>query len=606
MPFFRRCKGRVGSGHSLPDDVRQCRADASRLASDLARCERGAMAVFLAIAIIPLVAFVGLAVDTTRGYLVKSRLSSAVDAAALAGGRVYTSANRDADIQMYFTANFPNGFMSATTQPLQITPNDTDKKLTVAAQASIPTTFMRLVGIDTIPISSSAEVAIESQNIEVALVLDITGSMKGQPLADLKAAANELIDIVVQDDQSLFYSKMALIPYSQSVNVGTAYADKVRGKPEAKKISSITKGSTTIINSTNHGFSTGDKIYIVNANNSSSYPLNNTLSSNDSSWRDLTPKANSTRPNFWAVRKIDDNSFSLRRCDDDNDSCADADTSAVSSSSWSSYSANTASIYCTTPGCQYLAFRRDNDNYWVTWKISDRCVTERVGANVATDAAPSATRVGPRYVPDSSSGNDCVSSAILPLTSNKSTLHSRINDLDDGGSTAGQIGIAWGWYMLSPTFDNPHPSSITSPDVWSADTKIWPTDSQPAAYGTPKLMKVVIIMTDGEFNTPYRNGVIAQDAGSNSGGSNFKINQNSDNGDPFTQAQNLCTAMKAPGKGIVVYTVGFNISSSTAVTNLLNNCATSPSYVYLPEGGEELQDAFQDIAMKISKLRLSH
>ncbi len=43
---------------------------------------RGAVAVFLAFAIIPLIGFVGIATDTARAYLVKSRLSSALDAGA--------------------------------------------------------------------------------------------------------------------------------------------------------------------------------------------------------------------------------------------------------------------------------------------------------------------------------------------------------------------------------------------------------------------------------------------------------------------------------------------------------------------------------------------
>src|SRR3546814_17201805 len=45
---------------------------------------------------------------------------------------------------------------------------------------------------------------------------------------DLRAAANELVDIVVQDLQVPFYSKLALVPYSAAVNVGD-YAEDVRG-----------------------------------------------------------------------------------------------------------------------------------------------------------------------------------------------------------------------------------------------------------------------------------------------------------------------------------------------------------------------------------------
>ncbi len=52
---------------------------------------RGAVAVFLAFAIVPLIGFIGIATDTARAYLVKSRLSSALDAAGLAGAELRLS-----------------------------------------------------------------------------------------------------------------------------------------------------------------------------------------------------------------------------------------------------------------------------------------------------------------------------------------------------------------------------------------------------------------------------------------------------------------------------------------------------------------------------------
>ena len=51
----------------------------------------------------------GLAVDTARGYLVKTRLNYALDAAALAGLRVmFDAVARDAAIQDFSDANFPS------------------------------------------------------------------------------------------------------------------------------------------------------------------------------------------------------------------------------------------------------------------------------------------------------------------------------------------------------------------------------------------------------------------------------------------------------------------------------------------------------------------
>ena len=60
-------------------------------------------------------------------------------------------------------------------------------------------------------------------NLEISMMLDITGSMSGQKIIDMKEAAKDLIDIVVLDDQSKFTSKVALVPFSQAVNLGGNY-----------------------------------------------------------------------------------------------------------------------------------------------------------------------------------------------------------------------------------------------------------------------------------------------------------------------------------------------------------------------------------------------
>ena len=202
-----------------------------------------------------------------------------------------------------------------------------------------------------------------------------------------------------------------------------------------------------------------------------------------------------------------------------------------------------------------------------------------------SDAAPSTAYVGLNYP---ASNNPCPSVQIVPLTASKTTLNNEISSLSAGGSTAGQVGIAWGWYMLSPNFGY-----------------IWPNaENVPASYTASDTVKVVVFMTDGEFNTIYSSGVIAQDSGNNSGNSYNKINQNGDNGvDSFTQAQNICTAMKADK--IEIYTIGFEVGSSTNVVNFLSDCATDASHAYLAADGTELQTVFHTIAENISRLRLS-
>ena len=147
-----------------------------------------------------------------------------------------------------------------------------------------------------------------------------------------------------------------------------------------------------------------------------------------------------------------------------------------------------------------------------------------------------------------------------------------------------QIGIGWGWYMLSPDFGY-----------------LWPSESQPAAYGADDLLKIAVLMTDGEFNTAYCNGVVSSDSTASS--SSNRINCNATNGDPFAQAAALCAGMKA--EGVIVYTVGFDISDNVDVVNVLTNCATSPAHAKLADNGGDLKTVFRQIAVEISNLRVA-
>jgi hypothetical protein len=202
--------------------------------------------------------------------------------------------------------------------------------------------------------------------------------------------------------------------------------------------------------------------------------------------------------------------------------------------------------------------------------------------------------VGPNYPPDTN--NPCPPTAIVPLTNDKALLKDNIDSLTPVGSTAGHIGLAWGWYLLSPNWGH-----------------LWPAGSQPAPYeelgkrdakGYPLLQKIIVLMTDGEFNTAYCNGVISKDSGSGSGPGADHINCNAPNGNSFAQAENLCGGVKATG--ITVFTVGFALGADLNARGVLARCATDDSHAYEASTGEELRQAFRDIAKRIATLRLTN
>ena len=594
---------------------------------------RGNVAMMFGLAAIPFFAFGGLAVDYSRAMMVKNRLSSALDATALAvaGQTGQTEAQLRASADAYFQANYPDSELG-TTSALQITFGD--REIAISATATVETLIMGLIGYHTMTVEAEAEVKKSSNSLEVAMVLDVTGSMGGTRIADLRAAATDLVNTVIWDDQTQYTSKVALVPYSMGVNVGS-YAEDVRGPVtpgksisnaawftgSIKTMTSATKANPMVVTSNAHGFAEGDTVYVssvvgwpslnnkvytinyVDANrfrlrqggtlvSSSGYSGSYTASSGRirkclvsdcgvvvtsnnhgfsngdrvvisgvSGMTQINNAANTT----WTVANRTVNTFSL---------------AGTATTSYGTYTSG-GNIFCTVAGCEYLAFTNMEGNQRVH-QIST-CVTERTGGEAYTDAAPSTAFVGRNY-PGSS--NPCLTNTIVPLTSDKDLLNGRISTFVAAGSTAGQIGTAWGWYMISPNF-----------------ASLWPSASQPQPYDTDELIKIAILMTDGAYNTPYCQGVIAQNAGSGSGSNSEKINCNATNGNPYTQAETVCEAMK--DEGIIIYTVAFDLAGNEDATDMMANCATNSSHAFTASNGTALRDAFRAIAVDISNLRLS-
>lgn len=158
------------------------------------RKNRGFIILTHAVMIFFTIAMIGLAVDAGTMYVIKGRLSSAVDAAALAAGRSVNLANTVAGASaaatttatQFFNANFPNGYLG--TGAMNLTPptftQETDGNgnpngiLDIAVNASVPapTYFMQIFGIKTVNVSGSGTAT--RRGTVMILVLDTSISMK--------------------------------------------------------------------------------------------------------------------------------------------------------------------------------------------------------------------------------------------------------------------------------------------------------------------------------------------------------------------------------------------------------------------------------------------
>ena len=137
----------------------------------------GNIATMAALMSVPVIGAAGLSVDGIRVYMLHDRMMSALDAAALAGGRVLSTANVEADVRMYFDANIPADYLGATVGTPKVTVGANDETLTLSASATLPTTFARVLGVDTIPVTVTNRIRRTVRGMELALVLDVTGSM---------------------------------------------------------------------------------------------------------------------------------------------------------------------------------------------------------------------------------------------------------------------------------------------------------------------------------------------------------------------------------------------------------------------------------------------
>lgn len=196
----------------------------SRLNASFLKQEAGAAIVLFALSAVPMVGFIGMATDTARAYLVKSRLSSALDAAGLAGGRRFFAATRDQEINMFFHANFPTNYMNASVSGPHIAVDELAEKLTLTASATIPTTFMKVLGFDDVDVSSTTEITRQMQALDVVIAMDMSGSMRSSSgsttrISAARRAANDLVDILFGDNGSKDLLNIGVVPWNSKVNV---------------------------------------------------------------------------------------------------------------------------------------------------------------------------------------------------------------------------------------------------------------------------------------------------------------------------------------------------------------------------------------------------
>jgi hypothetical protein len=149
----------------------------------------------------------------------------------------------------------------------------------------------------------------------------------------------------------------------------------------------------------------------------------------------------------------------------------------------------------------------------------------------------------------------------LPLTSNWTTLNSKVDEMQPDGATNVTIGLAWAWHSL--TTQDPYNEALA-----------------------PKsdLDKVIILLTDGD-NTQSWNNASRQ----------VVTNETAINARTKLTCDNVRTT------GIKLYTV--RVIDGNA--DLLRDCATNPGMYYDVQQASDLNSVFKAIANSLANLYIA-
>lgn len=194
----------------------------ARFLARFRREEDGSLVVF-SVFMFLIILFVGaLGVDLMRFEMERAKLQSTLDRAVLAAADIDQSLDPVEVVNDYFTKSGLEGSVTGVTvqQGLGF------RSVSATARKQISTQLIHMLGVDTLsaPAAGAAEERVD--NVEISMVLDISGSMQSNnKITNLRSAGREFIDAVFENAADGKVS-LSIVPYNGQVNVGPDLIDK--------------------------------------------------------------------------------------------------------------------------------------------------------------------------------------------------------------------------------------------------------------------------------------------------------------------------------------------------------------------------------------------
>ncbi len=183
----------------------------------------GNVAITFALATLPIVGTVGFAVDYSHANQVKAAMQAALDSTALMLSKDAATTSKK-DLQTKASTYFKALFTPAEATNVTISASYTESggsHVVVNGSAAVPTSFLGVIGYNTINVDGSSTAAWGSTRLRVALALDNTGSMAADgKITALKSATKSLLDQLKSAATTNGDVYVSIIPFSKDVNVG--------------------------------------------------------------------------------------------------------------------------------------------------------------------------------------------------------------------------------------------------------------------------------------------------------------------------------------------------------------------------------------------------
>lgn len=404
---------------------------------------RGVLAATFAVMLPVIIGAVGMSLDLSQAYLVRERLGGALDAATLAA----TSSESTEDairarVEKFLEANYPESKIG-TVHDLTVTFDEVTGDVTAAAYADYETTFMRVIGIRELTVYKSTTVTRNVSGVEVALVLDNTGSMStNDNISTLRTAATNFVNILF---------------------------DKAGDRPEGIKIGLVPFANAVRVGKYGLGLNPDDSLYgtgyvFVTLPEDVAYTSSHDAGSGwygcvvehlDTGYESEAAEVAGSKGQLWRSADGGWGGHGWSPSSATNDPYPD-DVVDEWVGPWDIY--------------QYGSFTSNQQCV----ESHEECRTRRGRTTCSTVC----DRYGdPTYsfTAGSRPNSGCPYANILPLSSNRQTLLNAIGTMRADGHTLGNIGLAWGQRILSPELPFAEGSDWDS-DAWT---------------------KAVIVMTDG-------------------------------------------------------------------------------------------------------------